>query len=115
MNDGTLWIGADIGGISILDLHNITFMNPKSVKFTNISASNDESGLSSSNIRSLLQDSFGNIWIGNYSSGINFISHTKPVFHTLPYTTEKGKNAKKQTGMGNQHGQRRTSMGRERK
>ena len=42
MNDGTLWIGADIGGISILDLHNITFMNPKSVKFTNISASNDE-------------------------------------------------------------------------
>lgn len=91
MNDGTLWIGADIGGISILDLHNITFMNPKSVKFTNISASNDESGLSSSNIRSLLQDSFGNIWIGNYSSGINFISHTKPVFHTLPYTTEKEK------------------------
>lgn len=94
MNDGTLWIGADIGGISILDLHNITFMNPKSVKFTNISASNDESGLSSSNIRSLLQDSFGNIWIGNYSSGINFISHTKPVFHTLPYTTEKGKTLK---------------------
>ena len=94
MNDGTLWIGADIGGISILDLNNITFMNPKSVKFTNISASNDESGLSSSNIRSLLQDSFGNIWIGNYSSGINFISHTKPVFHTLPYTTEKGKTLK---------------------
>ena len=94
MNDGTLWIGADIGGISILDLHSITFMNPKSVKFTNISASNDESGLSSSNIRSLLQDSFGNIWIGNYSSGINFISHTKPVFHTLPYTTEKGKTLK---------------------
>lgn len=94
MNDGTLWIGADIGGISILDLHNITFMNPKSMKFTNISASNDESGLSSSNIRSLLQDSFGNIWIGNYSSGINFISHTKPVFHTLPYTTEKGKTLK---------------------
>ena len=94
MNDGTLWIGADIGGISILDLHSITFMNPKSVKFTNITASNDENGLSSSNIRSLLQDSFGNIWIGNYSSGINFISHTKPVFHTLPYTTEKGKTLK---------------------
>lgn len=83
MNDGTLWIGADIGGISILDLHSITFMNPKSVKFTNISASNDESGLSSSNIRSLLQDSFGNIWIGNYSSGINFISQHEAC---IPYS-----------------------------
>lgn len=94
MNDGRLWIATDIGGISILDLHNITFMNPKSVKFTNITESNDESGLSSNNIRSLLQDSFGNIWIGNYSSGIDFISHSQPVFHTLPYITEKGKTIK---------------------
>ena len=90
MNDGTLWIAADIGGISILDLRSITFVNPETVKFTNITADNSENGLSSNNIRSLLQDSFGNIWIGNYSSGIDFISHTPPFFHTLPYTTEKG-------------------------
>ena len=90
MNDGSLWIASDIGGISILDLHSITFKNPESVQFYNITAGNNRNGVSSGNIRNLLQDSFGNIWIGNYSSGVDFISHTQPVFHVLPYMTEKG-------------------------
>lgn len=90
MNDGSLWITSDIGGISILDLHSITFKNPESVQFYNITADNNRNGVSSGNIRNLLQDSFGNIWIGNYSSGVDFISHTQPVFHVLPYMTEKG-------------------------
>ena len=90
MNDGTLWIASDIGGISILDLHDITFRNPENVRFHNITADNSKNGISSGNIRNLLQDSFGNIWIGNYSSGVDFISHTQPVFHVLPYLTEKG-------------------------
>lgn len=90
MNDGNLWIASDIGGISILDLHSITFKNPESVQFYNITADNNRNGVSSGNIRNLLQDSFGNIWIGNYSSGVDFISHTQPVFHVLPYMTEKG-------------------------
>ncbi|EKU89611.1 hybrid sensor histidine kinase/response regulator transcription factor [Bacteroides oleiciplenus] len=94
MDDGMLWIASDIGGISILDLHNITFKNPSSVQFYNITATMDKYGLSSSNPRSLLQDSFGNIWIGNYSSGVNFISHTQPIFHILPYTTEVGHKTK---------------------
>lgn len=94
MNDGTLWIASDIGGISILDLHNITFQNPGSVQFHNIIADNSKNGVSSGNIRSLLQDSFGNIWIGNYSSGVNFISHTQPVFHILNYMTEQSNTLK---------------------
>ena len=94
MKDGTLWISADIGGISILDLQQISFMNPEAVSFVNITADNTINGLSSGNIRSLLQDSYGNIWIGNYSSGIDFISHTQPPFHILPYITEKGNTIK---------------------
>ena len=90
MDDGTLWIASDIGGISILDLHSITFKNPDNVQFYNITADNSKHGVSSGNIRNLLQDSFGNIWIGNYSSGIDFISHTQPFFHILPYMTEHG-------------------------
>lgn len=90
MSDGTLWIASDIGGISILDLHNITFKSPDNVQFYNITADNSKNGVSSGNIRSILQDSFGNIWVGNYSSGVNFISHTPPMFHVLPYMTEKG-------------------------
>jgi signal transduction histidine kinase/ligand-binding sensor domain-containing protein/DNA-binding response OmpR family regulator len=90
MEDGRLWIAADIGGVSILDLHNISFMNPDAARFINISADADKSGLSSGNTRSLLQDSFGNIWIGNYSSGLDFISHTQPAFHILPYINLQG-------------------------
>ena len=90
MNDHTLWIASDIGGISILDLHSIAFQSPEKIKFYNIKADNSENGISSGNIRDLLQDSFGNIWIGNYSSGIDFISHLPPTFRTLPYTIEKG-------------------------
>ena len=90
MQDNRLWIATDIGGISILDLRNITFMNPKDLKFQNITNTYDKQGLSSGNIRSLFQDSYGNIWIGNYSSGVDFISHIQPVFHTLPYMVEKG-------------------------
>lgn len=90
MNDGTLWIGADIGGVSILDLRNISFMDPSAVKFYNMTADNTKYGVSSNNIRSLLQDSYGNIWIGNYGSGVDFISHSQPSFNILPYNTEKG-------------------------
>jgi signal transduction histidine kinase/DNA-binding response OmpR family regulator/sugar lactone lactonase YvrE len=85
MNDGTLWVAADIGGVSILDLHGITFMNPDKVQFRNLTVSNDRHGLSSGNSRSLLQDSFGNIWIGAYGSGVDFIGHAKPLFNTLSW------------------------------
>ena len=90
MQDNRLWIATDIGGISILDLRNLTFMNPKDLKFQNITNTYDKQGLSSGNIRNLFQDASGNIWIGNYSSGVDFISHLQPVFHTLPYWIEKG-------------------------
>lgn len=89
MDNGTLWIASDIGGISILDLYEITFVNPETVKFTNITATSENNDLSSGNIRSLLQDKFGNIWIGNYSSGVDFVSHTHPLFQTLLYTLTK--------------------------
>lgn len=94
MNDGTLWIGSDIGGISILDLYNFGPVNPGIVKFTNITAAGKSNDLSSGNIRSLLQDSFGNIWIGNYSSGIDFISYMPSRFLTLPYTMPKANHYK---------------------
>lgn len=85
MNDGQLWIASDLGGISILDLQSIGFRSSGKMKFHNIVAGSDRNSLSSGNIRTLLQDSFGNIWVGNYSSGVDFISHTPDVFSTLPY------------------------------
>lgn len=87
MNNGELWIASDIGGISILNINDLTLKNPKDIRFRNILPVNKPGGLSSGNIRSLLQDRTGNIWIGNYGSGVDFICHRHPVFTTLPYLT----------------------------
>jgi ligand-binding sensor domain-containing protein len=68
MHDGTLWIASDIGGVNILDLSQISFQSPDDVKFRSIDVTYDKYGLSSGNIRSLLEDDYGNVWIGNRSS-----------------------------------------------
>lgn len=94
MKDGTLWIGSDIGGVSILDLYEMGHANSETVRFMNLTSTSEKNELSSGNIRSLLQDSFGNIWIGNYSSGVDFVSHTRPPFQVLPYMTIKANRLK---------------------
>lgn len=100
MNDGTLWIASDIGGISILDLYSISFNDKEAIGFTNLTATSENNNLSSGNIRSLLQDSFGNIWIGNYSSGVDFISHTPQLFNTLPYKIVRSNTSKNKPAWG---------------
>ena len=85
MKDGKLWVASDIGGISILDLSGIAFKNPYEVRFRRIDMGRSSHGLSSRNPRSLLQDSFGNVWIGHYGSGVDFVSHIGPEFRVLPY------------------------------
>lgn len=87
MKNGYLWIGSDIGGISILDTNDLSFRSPSSLSFHNILPGSRPGSLSSGNIRSLLQDTAGNIWVGNYSSGVNFLGHESSSFSILPYMT----------------------------
>lgn len=89
MKDGTLWVGTYMGGISILNLHENAFITPENTNFHNITVTNDEHSISGPNVRSMIQDSFGNIWIGNYRGGVNFISYAQPTFNTVAYTVEK--------------------------
>ena len=94
MNDRTLWIASDIGGISVLDLN--LYKNPltEELKFSQITKEN--SGLSSNNNRRIIQDSFGNIWIANYSMGIDFIAKSAATINTLQYM---GKALEEVTGL----------------
>lgn len=94
MNDRTLWIASDIGGISVLDLN--LYKNPltEELKFSQITKEN--SGLSSNNNRRIIQDSFGNIWIANYSMGIDFIAKSAASINTLQYM---GKALEEVTGL----------------
>lgn len=89
MKDGTLWIGTNLGGVSILNLQENTFISPEEISFVNILAGHDGHGLSGPNARSILQDTFGNIWIGNYRGGLDFISYAQPLFSTIAYQTEQ--------------------------
>ena len=81
-NDGKLMVASDVGGVSIMDLNQLTLNNKDNVVFQNLTI---EDGLSSRNIRSLLHDDYGNIWIGNFSNGIDICSQHSQFFHQIPY------------------------------
>ena len=85
--DGKLWVCAHMGGVSILDLNDNVFTSPENMHFQNIRVTNDLHGISSPNAKCFLQDSFGNIWLGNYRGGVDFLSYNQPVFQTLAYNT----------------------------
>ena len=78
-----------MGGVSILDLRQNSFIRPEQVQFRNLVVTNDIHGLSSPNARCVFEDSFGNIWIGNYRGGVDVISHQQPLFKTLPYQKKR--------------------------
>lgn len=78
-DDGRLWVCTQMGGVSILDPQ---VLSSGDVRFDNIGAGQRD-GISSANARCFFQDSFGNIWIGNYRQGIDFLSYERPIFRTL--------------------------------
>ena len=89
MKNGDLWFATSMGGISILNMQSNTFTDARNIRFRNLTVTNDEYGLTGPYVRRLLQDSFGNVWIGNYRDGLDFISYEPKAFNTLRYTTEK--------------------------
>ena len=81
--DNMLWISSDIGGISKLDLNKYGNPNVPGVAFTQLTKENF--GLSSNNTRRVQIDSYGNIWVANYSTGVDFIPRTTTSFMTLTF------------------------------
>ena len=97
MKNGNIRFATNMGGISVLDLQSNTFTDARDIRFNNITVTNDEYGLTGAYVRRLLQDSFGNLWIGSYRDGLDFISHEPNIFNRLHYTAEKqGKSRYKQ-------------------
>ncbi len=87
--DGVLWIGSDMGGVCVLDIRDLSLSNPDRLQFTILPSTGDRNGISSVNVHKVFQDSFGNMWVGNYSEGLDFISRTQPEFNLLPYFSTK--------------------------
>ncbi len=84
--NGKLWIGTWRSGVNVLDLHTANLNVPSSVNFTHIGASDLPSGLSSTAIVDIFDDSFGNVWMATPNNGLNVISHAVPFFHTIAYS-----------------------------
>ncbi len=78
MDDGTIWVATDIGGIRVVR------PNEPSLHYADT-----EVRLSSLNTRCVVQDDFGNIWVGNHSTGVDFISARKSEFNQLEYKDPK--------------------------
>lgn len=89
LSSDKLWICTDIGGISILDLKKIHYGNTGAIDFESIYATYDEHGLSSRNVRKVLEDDFGNVWIAHHSSGLDCLQKTPSAFHKLVYTESR--------------------------
>ena len=67
MQDGTLWVASDMGGLRVLNLRSLH--SDGELCYENVSVQS-----SSINVRSIAQDEFGNVWLGNHSNGVDFIS-----------------------------------------
>lgn len=91
MDDGKIWIGTENGGISILDI-SFPIMNPDKIEFQNIYSGDSKEMLTHNSVYSLFQDCYGNVWIGTFGGGINFISKYPDFFSKLeyiPYSSHK--------------------------
>ena len=81
MNDGTLWMSSEPGGITILDLNDFATRDVDKVGMTYLLPTNSQ--LSSPHPRSIVQDKYGNIWICHYGTGIDVIESVATPFHIV--------------------------------
>lgn len=82
---GLVWVGCDMGRISIFNPGDLTAGSPADLRFRSYSLNYGSRGVANGNVRSMFEDSFGNLWLCNYGAGLEFISHRKSPFRALPY------------------------------
>ncbi|WP_455584279.1 hybrid sensor histidine kinase/response regulator transcription factor [Bacteroides sp.] len=84
MADGKIWVGTENGGISILDI-SFPILNQDKIEFQNIYSGDSKEMLNHNSVYSLFQDCYGNVWVGTFGGGINFISKYPDFFSKLEY------------------------------
>jgi len=83
MADGALWVATDMGGVRVLSSP-ATERQP--LLFDTVSVQT-----SSVNVRSIAQDEFGNVWVGNHSTGVDFLSAQKSLFRVMTSDGRQGR------------------------
>ena len=83
IRDGYLCVVSDQGGVSLLDLDRFSAANPEQAQFDNTLLNRH---LSSMNSRKLIEDPYGNIWVGQYQTGVDVVCRDNRLFQTVPDT-----------------------------
>ena len=78
--DRQMWVAVELCGVYVIDTQNL--LHPKIEHIGYWYRSED---LSSPSVRSIFKDRYGNIWLGTWSGGLNFISHRPSMFSTFPF------------------------------
>lgn len=84
-NDGMIWVGCDMGNISVFNPSDLITGVADDLKFNNFNVRRDNRLYPNSNIRAIYKDRYDNIWIANYGSGLEFISSEEQDFKSLPH------------------------------
>lgn len=85
MADGEIWFGTAPGGVCILDARSYTYSDIRRARFRKLPVNASAAGPSSTFVRTIFQDSFGNIWLGNYRSGVDVSNHLSERFGRIEY------------------------------
>ncbi len=88
--DGKLWVATDIGGIKIFDPNGLN-NHPSATASDYLYYEPAKVLVSSLNTRSIVEDEFGNVWVGNHSTGVDFIGRNKSDFKLLDYKDKEKK------------------------
>jgi len=76
----------ELNGVAVIDLKTTPFLSPDSLIIQHYKVGHNKYNLSSPTVRCIYQDLFQNIWVGTYGGGIDFISHTQPLFDAYSYS-----------------------------
>ncbi|MDR0394287.1 MAG: response regulator [Tannerella sp.] len=86
MKDNRLWVATELNGVVIIDLKQHFFRSTEQLSMQNHTVGYNKYSLSNPTVRCIFQDSFHNVWLGTYGGGVNFISHSPPLFDSYSFS-----------------------------
>lgn len=87
--DGSVWFASTLAGVCVLNTPSNGLKDLMNARFIRIPANEPVSGTSNAYARTIYPDSYGNIWIGNYRTGIDVINHTPSGFSRIAYLGQR--------------------------
>jgi signal transduction histidine kinase/ligand-binding sensor domain-containing protein/CheY-like chemotaxis protein/AraC-like DNA-binding protein len=80
-----LWVATEFNGVFVIKNRKYQPLSPNSFPTVHYTEGFNRESLSCSSVYSIYDDSFGNIWLGTWGGGANFISHLPQMFNNIEY------------------------------